>query len=47
MEYLKIPLSDKEEAVLHLLKQVKRLESENLELKEEIKQLRWSLEEQD
>lgn len=47
MEHLKIPLSDQEEAILELLKQVKRLENENLNLKEEIKQLRWTLTEQD
>jgi predicted nucleic acid-binding Zn-ribbon protein len=47
MEHLKTPLSDTEEAVLELLKQVNRLESENQELKEEIKRLRWSIQEQD
>lgn len=47
MEQLKIPLSDAEEAVLQLLTQVKRLEAENAELKEEIKRLRWSIEEHD
>jgi hypothetical protein len=47
MEHLQIPLSDTEEAVLHLLKRVKQLESENQSLKEENKQLRWSLTEHD
>lgn len=47
MEHLKIPLSDQEEAVLQLLKQVKQLELENYELKEQIKRLRWSIEEHD
>jgi len=47
MEQLKIPLSDTEEAVYQLLQQVNRLESENFELREEIKQLKWSLMEQD
>jgi hypothetical protein len=41
------PLSDKEEAVLELLKQVNRLEYENENLREEIKRLQWSLQEQD
>jgi len=47
MEQLKIPLSDTEEAVYQLLQQVHRLENENDELREEIKQLKWSLMEQD
>jgi cell division septum initiation protein DivIVA len=47
MEQLQIPLSDTEEAVYQLLQKVVRLENENNELKEEIKQLRWSLTEQD
>ena len=47
MEQLKIPLSDTEEALYQLLQQVNRLESENFELREEIKQLKWSLMEQD
>lgn len=47
MEHLQIPLTEQEEAVLELLKQVKRLENENLNLREEIKQLRWTLTEQD
>ena len=47
MEHLQTPLSDTEEAVLELLKQVQRLETENQNLKEEIKRLRWSLTEHD
>lgn len=47
MEHLQIPLTEQEEAVLELLKQVKRLENENQNLREEIKQLRWTLTEQD
>lgn len=47
MEDLQTPLSDTEEAVLELLKQVQRLETENQNLKEEIKRLRWSLTEHD
>jgi predicted RNase H-like nuclease (RuvC/YqgF family) len=47
MEHLQIPLSDKEEAILELLTQVRRLEDENENLRDEIKQLKWSLSEQD
>ncbi len=47
MEQLQMPLSEQEEAVLELLKQVERLKNENQNLKEEIKQLRWSLTEHD
>ena len=47
MKHLQIPLSDTEEAVLQLLQQVNKLEAENKELKEIIKQLRWSIQEHD
>ncbi len=47
MEEKIIPLSEKDEAILELLKQVKRLEYENENLKEEIKRLQWSLTEHD
>ena len=47
MKYLQIPLSDTEEAVLELLRKVTRLEEENQTLREEIKQLKWSLQEHD
>lgn len=47
MEHLKIPLSDTEEAILQLLTLVKRLEDENVTLKQEIKSLRWASEEHD
>jgi cell division septum initiation protein DivIVA len=47
MQHLQIPLSDIEEAVLQLLQQVSKLEEENKILKEEIKQLKWSLQEHD
>jgi len=47
MEHLKIPLSDQEEAILELMRQINHLEHQNFLLKEEIKQLRWSLTEQD
>jgi uncharacterized protein (UPF0335 family) len=47
MEHLQIPLSDKEEAILELMQKINRLEDENANLKDEIKQLKWSLTEQD
>jgi len=47
MEHLQIPLSDREEAILHLMQKVNRLEDENKTLREEIKQLKWSLQEHD
>lgn len=47
MEHLVIPLSDAEEAVLELMKQVERLKFENENLKQEILQLKWTLEEKD
>jgi uncharacterized protein (UPF0335 family) len=47
MKHLQIPLSDTEEAILELLQKVSRLETENQELKETIKQLRWTLQEHD
>ena len=47
MNHLQIPLSDTEEAVLQLMQQVNKLQAENAELKEIIKQLNWSLQEHD
>jgi hypothetical protein len=47
MEHLQIPLSDKEEAILELMQKINRLEDENENLRDEIKQLKWSLTEQD
>lgn len=47
MEQLHIPLSDKEEAILELMQKINRLEHENAELKQEVKELRWSLTEHD
>lgn len=40
MEHLQIPLSDTEEAVLHLLRVVAKLEAENETLREEIRLLK-------
>jgi predicted RNase H-like nuclease (RuvC/YqgF family) len=42
-----IPLNDKEEAILQLMQKINELEYENSNLKDEIKQLKWSLEEHD
>jgi uncharacterized protein (UPF0335 family) len=47
MKHLQIPLSDTEEAVLELMQKINRLEDEKTDLKEIIKQLRWSLQEHD
>jgi predicted RNase H-like nuclease (RuvC/YqgF family) len=47
MNHQLIPLNDKEEAILQLMQKVNELEYENSNLKEEIKQLRWSLQEHD
>ena len=44
---LQIPLSDIEEALLESLQKINRLEDENKNLKEIIKQLEWSLQEHD
>jgi predicted HTH domain antitoxin len=42
-----IPLNDKEEAILELMKRINDLEYENSNLKDEIRQLKWSLQEHD
>ena len=42
-----IPLNDKEEAILKLMQRINDLEYENSNLKDEIKQLKWSLQEHD
>jgi hypothetical protein len=42
-----IPLNDKEEAILKLMQRINELEYENSNLKDEIKQLKWSLQEHD
>lgn len=47
MELLAMPLSDQEEAILGLLKKINRLEHENLELREDVKRLKWSMTEHD
>jgi hypothetical protein len=47
MEHLQIPLNDAEEAVLELLKQVEQLKLENIELRQIIKELKWSMIEHD
>ena len=40
-------LNDKEETILHFMRRISELEYENLNLKDEIKRLQWSLLEQD
>ena len=47
LELLTMPLSEQEEAILQLLKRINHLEHENFVLKEENRQLRWTLSEQD
>ena len=47
MNHQLIPLNDKEEAILELMQRINELEYENSNLKNEIKQLRWSLQEHD
>lgn len=47
MNHQLIPLNDKEEAILELMKRINELEHENSNLKDEIKQLKWSLQEHD
>jgi hypothetical protein len=47
MNHQLIPLNDKEEAILQLMQRINDLEYENSNLKYEIKQLKWSLEEHD
>jgi hypothetical protein len=44
---MQIPLSDREEAILQLLKQVRQLEEENIILRQELKELYWRLQEHD
>jgi hypothetical protein len=45
MNHQLIPLNDSEEAILQLMQRINDLEYENSELKDEIKQLKWSLQE--
>lgn len=47
MEQLILPLSDQEEAILSLMKQIEHLKDENRSLHEEIKMLKWTLQEHD
>ena len=47
MKHLQMPLSDTEEAVLELMQQVNKLQAENAELKQIIKELKWSIQEHD
>jgi len=45
MNHQLIPLNDSEEAILQLMQRINDLEYENSKLKDEIKQLKWSLQE--
>jgi len=45
MNHQLIPLNDSEEAILQLMQRINDLEYENSDLREEIKQLKWSLQE--
>jgi hypothetical protein len=47
MQLLAMPLTEQEEAVLALMKQINALEHENFLLKEDNKRLLWSLTEHD
>jgi regulator of replication initiation timing len=47
MEHLQTQLSEAEEAVLELMKRVTKLETENENLREENKRLKWTLQEHD
>lgn len=47
LEMMKMPLSEQEETILELLRKVNRLEYENGNLRDEIKQLKWSIVEHD
>jgi hypothetical protein len=42
-----IPLSDTEEAVYQLMKQLHMVQDENEKLKDEIRRLQWTLQEHD
>jgi hypothetical protein len=47
MEQMTIPLSDTEEAVYQLMKQLHMVQDENEKLKDEIRRLQWTLQEHD
>lgn len=47
LELLAMPLTEQEEAILQLMKDVNRLEHENFILREDVKRLKWSLAEHD
>jgi hypothetical protein len=47
MKHLVIPLSDKEETIVQLLRKINQLEYENRILKEEIRELKCKIMEQD
>ena len=47
LELLAMPLTEQEEAILQLMKDINRLEHENFILREDVKRLKWSLAEHD
>ena len=47
LELLAMPLTEQEEAILQLMKDINRLEHENFILREDVKRLQWSLAEHD
>jgi hypothetical protein len=48
MEQMQLPLlNETEESLFHFMKRVSELEHENANLKDEIKLLKWSLQEHD
>jgi hypothetical protein len=47
MNHQLIPLNEKEETILQLMRRINDLEYENAELKDEITQLKWLIQEQD
>ena len=47
MDHSKIPLNEQEETILFLMKRILHLEAENEKLKEDLKLLRWQMQEHD
>ena len=45
MNHQLIPLNESEETILQLMRRINDLEYENSDLKDKIKQLKWSLQE--
>ena len=47
LSLMQMPLSEQEETILVLMKKVNHLEYENENLRDEVKRLRWTLQEHD